>query len=179
MNVFLPENNQILAIVPVYTDCGEQTIVYTKATRPIVFSMKSSTLIKRLANRQAVDLFYLKASAAKLTKSTLCQPLPLSPELLLVPVKTRKPKASRDSTIGYLNFYEIEKSLHIANTTFVSFKNGFKLPVLWTKQTVDNHLQKAHLTALAHKKCANPLEAVTASLISALFRQERPCISYE
>lgn len=172
MNPLLPENNQILAIVPIYTATGEQTKLYTKSEQNFMYDVKSPTLIKHLAARQAVDLYYLKAKAAKLTKTALCQPLVLSPDLLLVPVKFRKPKVIRDSTIGYFNFHEIECSFNLTNTTFIGFKNGLSLPVLWTKQTVDNHLQKAHLTALAQKKFTISIEDIIASILSIpLYRE--------
>ena len=97
----------------------------------------------------------------------------MAPDLVLVPLKFRKPKFHGDSTIAYFNFYEIKDCFMLQNTTFIGFKNGFKLPVLWKKRTVDDHLQRAHLAALAQRKPIIPLLNIVDFLLAVSICQDQ------
>lgn len=148
MNYILPANNEIAAILPVYTASGNSTQLLLTSGEKVFLAFKAATIIRRLAYRQTIDLLALKAKSTQITQSTIWQPLVLAPDLVLVPLKTRNPKISGDATGGYINFHHIismkanEKStqLHLTGTHLVTS--------LWKLTTAQTHLRKARLLLL-------------------------------
>lgn len=149
MNPVLRANGEINAIIPCYTPTGDHTKLYAADRRNIVRALKAKTVVQKLANRQTVDLRRLKSMTAAITKSTIWQPLVLAPDLVLVPLKVRKPKISGDATGGYFNFCQISSTRALSKSTVVQFKNGEEISVLWKQSTVESHLQRAHLASLS------------------------------
>lgn len=166
MKYTLQPNDQISALLPCYTPLGDSTLIYTASGEKYSVAVKIKTVIRQLANRQAIDLCQLKARTAQLTKCTIWQTLVLAPDLVLVPLKIRKPKISGDATGGYFNFHQMKKIDSAANGTYVELKNGEKITVLWKRGTVDAHLQRAHLAALTQGNQQLFLEHFTRCLVA-------------
>lgn len=161
MRSLFNSNSEINLILPHYTDSGDQTKICAIDHTSTLLPLKVKTVIRKLANRQAVDLCRLKSTATGLTKAALWQPLVLAPDLVLVPLKVRKPRVNGDSTGGYFNFFQI-KSVHpSAGHTIVQCKNGEEIHVLWKQNTVNDHLQRAHLAMLAQGSQALLIERFT------------------
>lgn len=148
MENFLPNNRQIVAIVPVYTKNGDESMVLTCNGQTLSLSLKAATIVRRLANRHTIDLCSLKNKTAKITRSTIWQPLVLAPDLVLVPVKIRKPKISGDTTGGYINFTAIQKIESAEIGSVLSLAGNHHVQTLWKRTTLYEHLQKAHLASL-------------------------------
>lgn len=166
MKYAIQPNIEISALLPYYTPVGDSSLIYTAAGEKISVAVKIKTVIRQLASRQAIDLYQLKAKTAQLTKCTIWQTLVLAPDLVLVPLKIRKPKISGDATGGYFNFHQIKSTRSAANGTCVELKSGEKITVLWKTDTVDAHLQRAHLAALAQGNQQLFFENFTRSLIA-------------
>ena len=149
MNCEIPSDYDILAIIPYYSPIGDQTIIYT-TNNTIKLNLKIKTVIKRIAYRHAIDLLALKARNYKLTKRILSPPLPFSADLVLLPLKVRKPKIKGDATIGYINFKHFNKLKQHNNHTAVLIDYNLEIQTLWTEKTVQHQLQLAHLATLAN-----------------------------
>ena len=149
MNCELPCDYDILAIIPQYTPIGDQTIIYT-TNKVISINLKIKSVIKRIAYRHAIDLMALKARNYKLTKRSLVPPLAFSNDLVLFPLKVRKPKVKGDATIGYINFKHFNEIKQNCDNTSVLIDCNLEIPTLWTKKTVQQQLQLAQLTTLAN-----------------------------
>lgn len=148
----LPDNSKIAAVVPQYTKHGDQTSIYLTDGTHITTSLKVATIIRHLANRQIIDLSSLKNKTKQITKCTLWHPLVLAPDLVLVPIKMRKPKISGDATGGYINFHHIKTVHEAMNCTCIKLIGEHEVCALWKITTVHEHIQRAHFTFLATNK---------------------------
>ena len=145
----LPAPFCIAAIIPSYNTLGDSTVLIATDGSTTAYNTHIRTIIRRLAKQQAVDLTALRARAKIVTDRINLGPLPLTPKLVLVPVKVRQPRVAGDTTIGYVNYYAVKAVAENKNkprqaTIFLSGKNN--IPVLWTAATVNHQLVLARLT---------------------------------
>ncbi len=165
MHYTLPDNSKIAAILPEYTGAGDRTLLFLTDGTEVPLNLKVATVIRRLANRQTIDLCSLKSKTAKITNCTLWHPLVLAPDLVLVPIKIRKPKISGDVTSGYINFHHIVTVQKLSNTTCIRLIGNHDIHSLWKITTIQEHIQRAHLTFLAMHKQNIALESLTKYLL--------------
>lgn len=152
LHLLMPKDYEISALLPNQVTSNYQTTLVTNKKEKIFLHTKIKTVIRHLAIRNSLDLCCLRAKSGHLTIASQLQPLPFSPELLLVPLKIHIPKFRGDSTVGYVNFHHVA-SLHAnQSTTSLLLHNGTSINVLWREHTVKTHLQKAYLTALEQEK---------------------------
>lgn len=161
----LPDNSKIAAIQPEYTAIGDRTLLFLTDGTQIPINLKVATIIRRLANRQTIDLCSLKNKTAKITKCTLWHPLVLAPDLVLVPLKIRKPRISGDVTSGYINFHHIITVQKTTNDTCIKLIGNHEIHSLWKTSTVHEHMQRAQLAFLAMNKQNLMLESLAKYLL--------------
>ena len=101
--MIFPENREIDALVPEYTDEGDSTHVYLRDGRDFVIPVTLRTVLKYLAYRSCRDLVRLRSWAAEHTHQRLNNPLPMDEELVLMPYKARRPKVAGDPIMGCVN----------------------------------------------------------------------------
>lgn len=149
----LPAAESITAIFPEYTTAGDHTVIYLCTGKQLTGKNRVTTIIRKLANARAIDLYTLKKQTAAVTQRSILQPLPLTPGLILVPVKIRTPRLPGDSSTGYFNYRAVtgvsscpadgppdcKAVIHLAG--------GLALPCLWTAATIRKYMQYACLTA--------------------------------
>lgn len=152
MHYTLPDNSKIAAILPQYTDSGDQTLLFFTDGMQVPINLKVATIVRRLANRETIDLSSLKNKTAKLTKCALWHPLVLAPDLVLVPIKIRKPKISGDVTSGYINLHHILAVQKTFENTCIQLVGNHEIKSLWKIATVHEHIQRAQLALLAMNK---------------------------
>jgi|GEM_PF-854103 len=145
----LPAPFCIAAIIPSYNTLGDSTVLIATDGSTTAYNTHIRTIIRRLAKQQAVDLTALRARAKIVTDRINLGPLPLTPKLVLVPVKVRQPRVAGDTTIGYVNYYAVKavtanKNKPCQATILLSGKT--QIPVLWTAATVNRQLVLARLT---------------------------------
>lgn len=148
----LPDPQQIAAILPCYQADGDCTTIITTTGKSQTLPQKIRTVIRRLARSQAIDLVALKRQTGQTTGKTILQPLPLTPGLLLVPLKVRQPRVSGDPCIGYVNFYTVTgvTAAHLVPyQATVNLTGEAALNVIWTATTVNKYLQATRLTLAA------------------------------
>ena len=152
MNILIPADYEISALLPADTSSNYQSILVTDSQARLFMTSKPQTIIRHLASRHSLCLPSLKANSRLVTAAAQLQPLAFSPDLLLVPLKVQQPAFSGDSTIGYVNFHHIAKLQAKHAGTSLLLHNGSSIHVLWQERTVKAHLRQAKLAALVQEK---------------------------
>ena len=127
----------INCLVPVYNEAGGNvTQVYLDNGRLLTDNRKISTVLKSLAKIFTIDIETARAKYSKLVDRKISVPIPLHQDLVLVPVKMRKPIAREDGAWGYVVLSKITcytKHPEKANTIQIFFDNGHIDALLLTK----------------------------------------------
>ena len=156
----LPKDIEIAALLPAYTQEGDVTrILLTNGTELVYRRTIRSTLAK-LARRRCKDVALLRRWASRYTHRTLNNPIAASSDLVLVPVKTRRPRIEGDVTMAHVNVVAIagdtfrqhgscpQTETPGQTPTLISLTGGKTLPVLWSKKTTLAHIREArHICA--------------------------------
>lgn len=148
MSQHLAKPERIAAILPYYSATGDSTKIITTDGLTDTTNVRIRTVVRRLALSRAADLLALKKHASCATRSSILQPLPLTPGLVLCPIKVRTPRVAGDTSTGYINYYavkSVEKNDSTPYQATVCLAGGVHLPVLWTVSTINKHLQNARL----------------------------------
>lgn len=156
MEKTLPKDVEIAALLPAYTQEGDVTrILLTNGTELVYRRTMRSTLAK-LARRRCKDVTLLRRWASRYTHRTLNNPIAASADLVLVPVKTRRPRIEGDGTMAHINVVAISGDTFRQNDgipckqhpTVISLTGGKTLPVLWSEKTTLSHIREArHICA--------------------------------
>ena len=156
MEKTLPKDVEIAALLPAYTQEGDVTrILLTNGTELVYRRTMRSTLAK-LARRRCKDVTLLRRWASRYTHRTLNNPIAASADLVLVPVKTRRPRVEGDATMAHINVVAISGDTfrpnddvpRKQNPTVISLTGGKALPVLWSEKTTLSHIREArHICA--------------------------------
>lgn len=156
MEKTLPKDVEIAALLPAYTQEGDVTrILLTNGTELVYRRTMRSTLAK-LARRRCKDVTLLRRWASRYTHRTLNNPIAASADLVLVPVKTRRPRIEGDATMAHINVVAISGDTFRPNDdvprkqtpTVISLTGGKALPVLWSEKTTLSHIREArHICA--------------------------------
>ena len=160
MEKTLPKDVEIAALLPAYTQEGDVTrILLTNGTELVYRRTIRSTLAK-LARRRCKDVTLLRRWASRYTHRALNNPIAASSDLVLVPVKTRRPRVEGDGTMAHINvvaisgdtFRQQDGAPHAEvagkKPTVISLTGGKALPVLWSEKTTLSHIREArHICA--------------------------------
>ena len=158
----LPKDVEIAALLPAYTQEGDITrILLTNGTELVYRRTIRSTLAK-LARRRCKDVTLLRRWASRYTHRTLNNPVAASADLVLVPVKTRRPRVGGDSAMAHVNVVAVsgdtfrredewERKLRKPRRkrqAVIALTGGARLPVLWSEKTTLAHIREArHICA--------------------------------
>ncbi|SDF79254.1 hypothetical protein [Sporolituus thermophilus] len=145
-----PPPDAIAAILPEYTTCGDRTVILTTDGAAHPTGARVRTVLVRLARSLAADLAALRHYSARTTGRGIMTPLPLAPDLVLLPIKVRTPRVAKDPCTGYLNLQAVTAVRENKTGPFpatVTLQGGASVPVLWTAATVRKQLQYARLAA--------------------------------
>lgn len=168
-------NKQIAAIVPRYTDSGSLTVIMNTDGSQGTTSAQTRTLLRRLASKQAFDLSSLQKRSGEITQRRMFQPLPLGTGLLLFPLKVRLPRVAGDTTTGYVNVHAlsaITKTTESPYQALLLLKGGWKLPVIWSTDTVKKHVHHAKLSAALPVTATNApgeLQGIAQKLVEVFY----------
>lgn len=140
----------INCLVPVYNEeGGNVTQVHLDDGRVLTDSRKICTVVKNLARVFTVDVETARVKYSKLVDRKISVPVPLHQDLVLVPVKMRKPIAREDGAWGYVVLSKIvcyNKHPEKDNTIQIFFDNGHIDALLLTKsfQIILESAKKIH-----------------------------------
>lgn len=165
------------ALVPIYEENGgNSTKVYLEGGEKIVLSLKTKTVLKKLARVFAIDLSELRKKYGRLVGRRNSSPLPLHPNLILVPLKYREPLAKDEGASGYIvkskfaSFCEVDK-----NKTEISFQDGSTLEFIQSLKSV--RLMFAHAEVIEHE-FINNMENIKGCIDKKAFFQMMNALSF-
>lgn len=138
-------DHNILSILPRYTRRGDKTVIIDIQGQETLYPFKVNTILNRIGSRRCKDLRLLRAWAQALLYQQLWLPLGFDWELILMPMKVRKPTVSGDTTIGYFNFAHFHSLRQRNNKLYLVMNHGREFLLYWNLNTVRNHLRNARL----------------------------------
>ncbi len=107
---FAPDG-AITAILPIYDDNGRGIVIYTADGGRRVTGRRMRSILQRLAERNCRTIPLIRRRMKDLLGGRQELPLPISPQLILVPCKVVTPRVKGDETIGYFSLAHI-RALH-------------------------------------------------------------------
>lgn len=149
MKEMLPKDSEIAALLPEYTSEGDMTrIVLTNGTALVLRRTMRAT-VSALARRRCKDVTLLRRWAARYTRRRLNNPIAASADLVLVPVKTRRPKIGGDNTMAHINVAVMDPEGTTAQkarrnrAAVIALPGGVSVRALWSERTTQAHIGDA------------------------------------
>jgi len=138
--------NDLAAFFPVY-ETGNVTRVFTGNGMQILVRRTCRTFLKNLARFYGVDLVAAREHYGRFINKKLGVPIPMTANLLLIPVKVRKnPLGKNDGTLGYMNFREIKQIADGKNGKCrITFQCDESLLVMVSQATMREYMKNARL----------------------------------
>ena len=154
MDNMLPKDSEIAALLPEYTPEGDVTRVVLTNGTALVFRRTMRATLSALARRRCKDVALLRRWAAKYTRRTLNNPIAASADLVLAPVKTRRPRVGGDNTMAHINVAALaspepekprrRKTLRgRQETAVIALSGGATVKTLWSERTALAHIGEA------------------------------------
>lgn len=135
----LPEDSEIAAVLPEYTERGDSTRLLLRDGREILIDCTAKTALRRLAERHCKSLGLMRAWAANYTHRRSANPVAIDCDLVLVPVKTREPRVPGDNTLAQVNV-ALAVRLVTEPRCAIETAGGQRVPVLWSRKTIQSHI---------------------------------------
>lgn len=131
------KDEKIIYAIPKYLEGqGDIALVVNERGEELTLPFHIRTFIKKLAYKNYVDLVSIRRRLQEEFSQKNILPYPLNPELILIPIKVRRPRLKKDGAFGYINYLwvkEIEKQDRFCQ---VIFKNHSTLKVLQSYNSV-------------------------------------------
>ena len=139
-------NEGIAAFFPIY-DGGNVTCVLTRSGKQLPIRRTCKTVLKNLARFYNIDLTAIREYYGKAVNKKQGVPIPMTTNLLLIPVKARKnPLGENDGTFGYVNFREIKQVEDgTQGSCHITFQSDKELEILVSKVTMKEYMKNAQL----------------------------------
>lgn len=136
----------IYALLPAYVPAeGNATKIITADGNTYIDNRVVKTVLKALCRYYAVHVEHCREKYGKLIHQRLHVPLPIHRDLLLIPMKVRKPMFRKDGACGYINLYAIDKIKEKGDYSIFVLKNGIEVECLQRLRTVHQHINHARL----------------------------------
>ncbi len=129
-------------MLPVYDQGGNATRLYTQQ-REYEDTRSLRWLLSRTASYYGVDVALIRQQYGTFLNRRLLNPFPLSPDLVLLPLKMRQALIKEDTTIGYINGRQVahtEPFLQAPYRSAITFKSGLHLPCMNAIETLRERL---------------------------------------
>ncbi|HPZ42266.1 MAG TPA: hypothetical protein PK700_08000 [Bacillota bacterium] len=135
----------LAALVPYYgQDGGNATFIFTTGGKIFEDRRTVKWNLRRLARLYSVDLEAARQNQEKYFHYSQGLPLPLSPALVLVPLKTRTAVGKNDGCHSYLNpsaVVSLEAVEQGEVRTIILLSGEYRLPCYYTIKTVQKRLR--------------------------------------
>ena len=136
----------VSALLPIYEEgAGDSTLFVNRDGHKRIIHKKLKTVIKRLVSHYSYDLASLHQKYGELISQKYKIPLPLHPNLILVPFKIREPRIKGDFTYGYINYKCINKYVKNNKYSKIILNNGVEIPLLQSYYTTHRNILNAAL----------------------------------
>lgn len=138
----------IYAVVPTYQPSkGNVTKIIGTDGSIYIDGRVVKTVLKSICKQYAVHIGHCREKYGKMINQRLSVPLPIHKDLLLIPVKVRKPMFANDGACGYINLHGIETIQGKDENTVFVLKNGTEIECMHRLRTVYQHVNNARLIA--------------------------------
>ncbi len=143
--------HSIAAIEPCYgKEGGNATRIYTNCGKVMDDRRRVRTVVQNVCKYFGCDLILLRKSYGEYLGCSQSVPLPLSLNLVLVPVKMRCPQFEKDGALGFLNLCAVKDVVDLegeseAGKCRVLLEGGLSITVFYSKRCVENRLAKGRM----------------------------------
>ncbi len=145
---------QIIYFIPSYEKTiGSVTKIMLESGEETVVNIKCKSYFNRICREYTVDSFASRSKYGKLIGAINFIPIPLSGEMLLIPVKVRKPMVKGDEAMGYANFHQIKNcTKEKTGEGQLTFQNDSKLRIISSYKTLQKNIREASIINDYYKK---------------------------
>lgn len=134
----------IAGFFPVYlTDGGNGVEVWRLRGKPVQLRLKVEVFLEHLAEAYLVNLKGMKALIKDQLDISYYVPVPLSPDVVLISVKTREGALKGDGANGYVNVCALEDYGLVEGG--LPLKDGRVYPCCMQQKTVNQRVHRANL----------------------------------
>lgn len=131
----------IQGILPTYGANGENGIyIYVNNGEAIYMDKSIRAFLSFLFHQRRIDLYALRQWTSSLLHRRNGLPLVFSRELVLVPVKVRKPIGRADGSEGYISLLHIENIVEKEDKTMIQLQCGKEIGSLHSKKIVERRV---------------------------------------
>ncbi len=146
----LENQKSIAAIIPYYKrDLGNVTKLLLEDGQEVHCPQSINSTLRSICNYYTLHLKLLRRKQQGLLNCKYYTPLPLHKNLLLFPIKTRVPKIKNDSSLAYINFYQVKKMDYPKSN--IELNSGQTLHSLNSPSTLKKRYQQVLLSAKFHE----------------------------
>ncbi len=143
----------VSAFIPQYTQGhGRVTIIIYGDGSKVEDKRTIRWLLKALAMNRGWDIKALRQRYGKLIGQKNLIPLPITPSIILIPLKMVKPIIPGDGAMGYINLLHISHVQRDGVHTIVKLKSGQCVKVLQRSKSVHYSINRA---SLIHREFLN------------------------
>jgi len=141
----LLEANETIAclLTESINNIGNSTKLILNNGQTIIIHKSISSVLKEIAEFYALDLKILRKKQQIYTHSKYYVPLPLSKNLLLIPIKTKVPLVPKDPSLSYINYYSIKEIDKYNPIVYLS--NGVKIKCLNSLDTLKKRYNQGQI----------------------------------
>ncbi|MBU5676538.1 hypothetical protein KQI88_08925 [Alkaliphilus sp. MSJ-5] len=146
LNEILKEQEKIACMLAVYEkNMGNCTKMIFQNGREMLLKQSVDSTLQAILKYHTIDLKELRKKQQKLLNSRYYIPLPINKDMLFISIKTRLPKVKKDSSVSYINFYEIDR-LDRKNS-IIYMKNGYNIESLNSITTLKKRYHQGEISA--------------------------------
>lgn len=136
-------------IIPMYGQdgCNGSTLLFNNGP-PLKVGKKVQSVIKAICALYQKDVNLVRKYASQFTGIKSLNPLPITPEVILVPVKIRKPVGKNDGATGYIFHLAIDAVKANDSGCILHLKDNTQLQVL---DSVSTMKRRINITNMIYK----------------------------
>ncbi len=143
--------DRIVAIVPIYTQTGDATMVVLNNGKELTISKTIDSCLKQIWRIYSFDWQAYRKEYRTLLNQRNLLPWPADFYRMFAPLKLRQPLISGDAAYGYVAIEAVEEVGQAEPTqaarTYIHLKCGYRLDVYLEPREVHRHLQAAAYAA--------------------------------
>ena len=162
-----------LYLVPIYSKNGTNATEVKTTDNAKVVKNALSTVLKHYYKLYSINADYIKERVAQYTNQKNLAVIPISPEIIFMPIKYRKP-ISNDSVYGYVNIIQIKAISSNEDPEFISkiiFKDGSELLSRQNIKSLNENLIKAKMIESCFFEQKKIDSKITPRLIMEIFKE--------
>lgn len=127
------------ALIPCYA-CGNAVTAVGKDGQTNIIHKSLKSFINRQLKENNLDMKSIRQNFSPITGRSSIIPLPLGVDVILIPVKVRRPLAPKDGAYGYVDMASVE-SVAGREKAVIALSCGMEIKSLETKRTVVHRIK--------------------------------------